>query len=154
MSNASYTHHNPYTQSGWISDTWPADSQASPAPSSHSSGPSSGGVSSGEWIPAQSSYGILPIAATPGMLPAGVIGPMMSFRFMAHGNQLNMSVIGPGGRHCLCIRTNTTHTHAMAPSGMVATINWTSAEPVIERGGRFTTASEFLHDARDTQGKR
>lgn len=154
MSNASYTHYNPYTQSGWISDTWPADSQASPTPSSRSSNSSSSGVSSGEWIPAQSSYGILPIAATPGVLPAGVAGPLMSFRFMAHGNQLNMSVIGPGDRHCLRVRTNTTHTYAMAPSGTVAIINWTGAEPVIERGGRFAAASEFLRDARDAQGKR
>lgn len=73
---------------------------------------------------------------------------------MAHGSHLSMAVGGPGNRIALRIKSNTTHSYAMAPSGTVAVVNWTGAEPVIERGGRFVTASEFLREVRDPQGRK
>lgn len=143
MANTSYTHNNPYKQSGWVVDTWPANSPTSRSSSART-----------DMVPAQSSYGILPMAATPGVLPSGAYGSHLSFRFMANGNQLNMSVIGPYDRIYLQVRTNTTHTYALAPSGTVAIINWTGGEPVVERGGRPTAKSDLLRNAQDSRGNR
>ncbi|KAI5118980.1 hypothetical protein M0805_001119 [Coniferiporia weirii] len=155
MSNASWTHNNPFTQGGWDGEgSWPNDSSSSPAPSSHSSGSTGSSGSAGQWVPAQSSYGILPLAATPGALPPGLLGAPITFRFMASGSQANLSIVGPGGRACYRVRTNTTHSYVSVQAGIIATINWAGAEPAIEMGGRLYRMSDYLRDSRDAHRRR
>ncbi|EJD01646.1 uncharacterized protein FOMMEDRAFT_30285 [Fomitiporia mediterranea MF3/22] len=144
MSNPSLTHSNPYIQGGWDAEnSWPNDGSFVP-----------GSPRSASWVPAQTAYGVLPLAATPGALPPGLLGAPITFRFMASGNQTNLAFVGPNYRACYRIRTTATHSVISVPQGTLATICWTGLEPTAERGGRVLRASEFLREARDAQGRR
>ncbi|KAH8118798.1 hypothetical protein DFH11DRAFT_701233 [Phellopilus nigrolimitatus] len=154
MTNPTWTHNNPFVQGGWDSEgSWPSSILFSPAPSSHSSGSSGGSDPSSQWVPAQSSFGVLPVMATPGALPPGLLGAI-TFRFMALGNQTNLSVTGPGNRICYRVRTSNTHSYITSPSGAVATVTWNGTETTIERGGRTLRVSDYLRDMRDAQHRR
>lgn len=144
MSNPSMTHTNPYVQGGWNPEnSWPNDGSFDPS-SPHSSG----------WIPAQSAFGVLPLGATPGALPPGLLGRHLTFRFMSNGNQTNMAFVGPNYRACYRIRTDNTHSYIAVPQGPLARVCWTGAEPVLECGGRSIPASQFLRETVDAQQRR
>ncbi|THH07182.1 hypothetical protein EW145_g3562 [Phellinidium pouzarii] len=152
---SSLTHINPFVQGGWDSEgPWPNDGSNSPATSSHSSGSTRGNDAVSQWFPAQSSYGVLPLAATPGVLPPGLLGAPVTFRFMACGNQTNIAVVGPGTRTIYRMKTNSTHTYVSIQTGIVAIINWAGTEPILELGGRSYRTSEYLRDSRDAQHTR
>ncbi|OCB91205.1 hypothetical protein A7U60_g1552 [Sanghuangporus baumii] len=144
MSNPSLTHTNPYIQGGWDPEnSWPNDGSFDPSSPRSSS-----------WIPAQSAYGVLPLGATPGALPPGLLGRHFTFRFMSNGNQTNLAFVGPNHRACYRIRTDNTHSYISVPQGHLARVSWTGAEPVMERGGRTIRASEFLLETGDAHGRR
>ncbi|KAL5527876.1 hypothetical protein ACEPAG_6677 [Sanghuangporus baumii] len=144
MSNPSMTHTNPYNQGGWDPEnSWPNDGSFDPSSPRSSS-----------WIPAQSAFGVLPLGATPGALPPGLLGRHLTFRFMSNGNQTNLAFVGPNYRACYRIRTDNTHSYISVPQGHLARVSWTGAEPVLERGGRTISASEFLLETNDAHGRR
>ncbi|KAL5507787.1 hypothetical protein ACEPAH_5405 [Sanghuangporus vaninii] len=144
MSNPSLTHTNPYIQGGWNPEnSWPNDGSFDPSSPRSSS-----------WIPAQSAFGVLPLGATPGALPPGLLGRHFTFRFMSNGNQTNLAFVGPNYRACYRIRTDNTHSYISVPQGHLARVSWTGAEPVLERGGRTIRASEFLLESSDAHGRR
>ncbi|KAL5487554.1 hypothetical protein ACEPAI_5662 [Sanghuangporus weigelae] len=144
MSNPSITHTNPYNQGGWDPEnSWANDGSFDPSSPRSSS-----------WIPAQSAFGVLPLGATPGALPPGLLGRHFTFRFMSNGNQTNLAFVGPNYRACYRIRTDNTHSYISVPQGHLARVSWAGAEPVLERGGRTISASEFLLESSDAHGRR
>lgn len=112
------------------------------------------------WYPAQSAHGVLPMASTPGSMPPSLIGkPILTFRFMARGQQSNMSVVGPNFRPCFRILTNTAQTYIHTPTGPIAIVHWegpdwNSTDPIVERTGQQMKASVYLPEALDAQGRR
>lgn len=143
MSQPSMTHSNPYIQGGWDAEnSFPDDGSFNPG-SERTSG----------WVPAQSAYGVLPLSSTPGVLPPGLLGPSITFRFMAFGNQTNLAFVGPNYRACYRIHTTSTQSRIAVPQGTLATVTWRVPEPILERGGRSYRVSEFLRETRDAQGR-
>ena len=145
MSNPSYTHSNPYVQGGWDPDksSFPDDGSFIP-----------GAEQAAGWRPAQTAFGVLPMRTAPGTLPPGLLGPAVTFRFMAYGNQTNLAFVGPNYRACYRIQTTATQSRIAVPQGTLATIHWRLPEPSVERGGRSYRISEFLRETSDEQGRK
>ena len=106
------------------------------------------------WYPAQTAFGVLPMACSPGSLPPGLLGTPLTFRFMARGNQTNLSVVGPSHRPLFKVTTNPQQTWITTTKGTIATIFWDGLDPLVDRSGQRARASTYLPESLDGSGKR
>lgn len=127
---------NPFAQGGWDPEaSWPNDGSFVP-----------GTPQSSSWFPAQTAYGVLPVAATPGILPPGLIGDPFTFRFLAQGTQKCLAVVGPNSRAFYRVETNGSQSHIRSIHGIVATISWDGHVPLVEIYDRRLEKAEFLKE--------